>query len=201
MKEDASYHGRAQKKNTAWFLPRPNKHKYKGGMPLFCEKWLVELALDILCVRDEDVRILNLFCGMNRYGVRVDLNPEVEPDYLLDAHECSEPLLKKEGKFDIILADPPYSNKEAAKLYSGVKLPRLDYESWTYECERLMNPNGLLIVYHKFLMPNPNWVKFRIVKRVFVASRIRHLPRIAVYFQFKKKPLRRTPPIVLNRSV
>ncbi len=184
--EDFSYHSVAQRKNLGWFLPRPNKSKYRGGMPLYCEKWLVELALDILCERDEEVKILNLFCGMNQYGTRVDLNPEVEPDYLLDSHECSEVLLKEEGKYDVILADPPYSNKEANMLYPDVKLPKLDYESWTYECQRLLRPGGLLIIYHKYLVPNPNWARFRIVKRVFIASRILHVPRVAIYFQMKK---------------
>jgi len=154
-------------------------------MPLFCEKWLIELAFDILCTRDEEVRVLNLFCGMNQIGTRVDLNPEVEPDYLLDAHECSETLLKKEGKFDIILAYPQYYNKEDKSLYPDVKLPKLDYESWTYECQRLLNHGGLLIIYHKYLVSNPNWAKFKIVKRVFIGNRIKHVPRIAVYFQFK----------------
>lgn len=172
--------------NTAYFLPRPKPDHYRGGMPLGCENILIKTAKEILSQQDKNLRILNLFCGMNKYGIRVDLNPEVKPDYLLDAHTCSKILLEKESRFDIILADPPYSNKEAVELYSNVDLPKLDYKVWTYECEKLLNPNGLLIVYHKYIMPNPNWARFKVVKRVFIGHRIFHVPRIAIYFQSKR---------------
>lgn len=41
-------------KNLAWFLPRPKPDRYKGGMPLYAEEWLIELARDIL--RQEKVK-------------------------------------------------------------------------------------------------------------------------------------------------
>ena len=170
-------------KNIALFLPRPKPDYYRGGMPLGCEEALIHEAGKILGLTK--TKILNLFCGMNKFGIRVDLNPKVNPDYLLDAHTYSKTLLKKEGKFDIILADPPYSNKEAKELYGDVGLPKLDYNVWTWECEKLLNPNGLLIVYHKYIMPNPNWARFSVVKRVFVGTRVYHVPRVAIYFQSK----------------
>ena len=43
-----TYKSETQNKNIAWFLPRPKKDRYKGGMPLYCEEWLVHLAKDIL---------------------------------------------------------------------------------------------------------------------------------------------------------
>jgi len=180
-----TYRTENQKKNIAWFLPRPKRDHYRGGMPQGCEDWLIELAKDILCDRDREhnFRILNLFCGMNKHGIRVDLNPEVNPHYLIDAHYCSKIILEKEAKFDLIIADPPYSNKESKELYPEVNLPKLDYGVWTYECEKLLNPNGILIIYHKYIMPNPNWARFRIVKRVFVGTRTYHIPRVAIYFQ------------------
>jgi len=178
-----NYKSDKQEKNIAWFLPRPKPDKYRGGMPLGCEKWLLDLAKDLL--NNYNPRILNIFCGMNKYGIRVDLNPKVDPDYLLDVHVCSKILLEKEGKFNIILADPPYSNKEAWELYPDVELPKLDYEVWTRECEKLLNPKGILIIYHKFIVPNPCWASFEVIKRVFVGHRIYHSPRVAIYFQNK----------------
>ena len=51
-----------QEKNIAWYLPRPKRDRYKGGMPLWCEELILRLGRQLLC--NEDARILNLFCGM-----------------------------------------------------------------------------------------------------------------------------------------
>ena len=115
---------------------------------------------------------------MNKYGFRVDIKPDVKPDLVADIHQLSR-FVKKE-KFDVILADPPYSNEEANKIYGT---PRLIYKQWTQECEKLLVPGGLLIVFHKYLMPNPNPTVFKIAKRVFIGFKIFHLPRVAVFFK------------------
>lgn len=169
------YETEAQQKNIAWCLPRPKQDHYKGGMPLHAERWCLQLARDIL--EKPEAEVLNLFCGMNMEGFRVDIQPEVEPDLLCDAHILSTQL---DHKFDIIFADPPYSNLESKELYGT---PDLKYKTWTSEATKLLNPGGLLIVYHKYLMPNPNPEVYKVVKRVFIASRVYHVPRVAVYFQ------------------
>lgn len=176
------YKSETQKKNIAWFLPRPRPDHYKGGMPLYAEEWIIELAKDIL--NEQDIKLLNLFCGMNKLGVRVDINPEVNPDHIYDAHKVSQ-CFGKNTKFDIILADPPYSNEESKEIYD-IKIP-LKYKVWTAECDKLLKPGGLLIVYHKYVMPNPNPDKYGVVKRVFIGNRTHHLPRVAIYFRKKKK--------------
>lgn len=84
--------------------------------------------------------------------------------------------------YDIILADPPYSTEEAKEIYGT---PRLSYKKWTAEAEQLLNPKGLLIVYHKYVMPNPNPDIFEVAKRVFIGNRTYHLPRVAIYFRKK----------------
>ena len=141
------YKSETQQKNLAWFLPRPKPDHYKGGMPLHCEKWLLELAGDILKKDFEKCEILNAFAGMNKYGTRVDLNMEVKPDLAIDMHEAAKYF--KNNCFDIILADPPYSNEEAKQLYDT---PKLNYKKWTQECTKILRPGGLLIVYHKYIM-------------------------------------------------
>jgi len=171
------YRSETQKKNLAWFLPRPKPDHYKGGMPLYCEEWLMELAIDILACPNP--RILNVFCGMNKFGFRVDLNEEVKPDLVCDIHHLSDHL---HDKFDVILADPPYSNEEQKKLY-GDKFPKLSYSKWSKECTKLLDQNGLFIVYHKTLMPNPDPTIYSIAKRVFIGNRVYHVARIAVYYQ------------------
>ncbi len=171
------YKSETQQKNLAWFLPRPKPDRYKGGMPLYCEEWLIDLAKDIL--QKDKIRLLNLFCGMNKFGVRVDIKKEVNPEFVCDAHNVSQ-ITKK--KFDVILADPPYSTEESKELY-GTK--PLKYKTWTSECDKILKEGGLLIVYHKYVMPNPDPEKYEVVKRVFIGNRTYHLPRIAIYFRKK----------------
>jgi 16S rRNA G966 N2-methylase RsmD len=167
-----------QQKNIAWFLPRPKPDRYKGGMPLYCEDWLLELACDILNKSLKEIKLINLFCGMNKYGVRVDINNDVKPDVFADAHFLSNHFDNE--SFDIILADPPYSNEEAKEIYGT---PKLNYKKWTAEYSKILKQNGLLIVYHKYVMPNPDKDLYRVVKRVFIGNRTYHLPRVAIYFQ------------------
>ena len=175
------YKSDTQTKNIAWYLPRPKKDHYKGGMPLYCEEWLIELAKDILQMKKLD--ILNLFCGMNRYGFRVDIKSEVKPDLIIDAHKILTTELAHK-RFDLIIADPPYSDEEAKELYDT---PKLNYMKWTKQCDWVLRPGGLLCIYHKYIMPNPDPRKYEVVKRVFIGNRIYHLPRVAIYF--KKKQL------------
>jgi 16S rRNA G966 N2-methylase RsmD len=163
-------------KNLAWFLPRPKKDRYKGGMPLYAEEWLIELAKDIL--EEEDITLVNLFSGMTQYGVRVDIKEEVKPDICEDAHDFAKHFEKE--SVDVILADPPYSNEESEELYGT---GNLKYKTWTAECDQILREGGLLIVYHKYVMPNPNPEKYEVVKRVFIGNRTYHLPRVAIYFR------------------
>ena len=142
---------------------------------MYGEEWLIRLAKDIL--GKEDVKILNCFCGMGKCGLRVDIRKEVRPDILCDMHKISSVI---KDKFDVILADPPYSDDESKELYGT---PKLNYKKWTAECDKLLKPKGLLIVYHKYVMPNPNPDKYAVEKRVFIGSRTYHLPRVAIYFR------------------
>lgn len=173
------YNAKAQTDmNLAWFLPRPKQDHYKGGMPLHCESWLIQLAKDILNMPDSTLNMVNLFCGMNKYGLRIDIKEEVNPHILSDAHNFSDKLHGKQQ--DFILADPPYSNEEAAEIYGT---PKLNYKIWTAECDKVLRPGGLLCVYHKYVMPNPNPTKYKVVKRVFIGNRPYHLPRVAIFFR------------------
>ena len=61
-------------------------------------------------------RVLHLFSGSlpgGTPGIRVDINPEREPDLCCDAEKLSESL--PAGKVDLILADPPYSESDALR--------------------------------------------------------------------------------------
>jgi hypothetical protein len=173
-----------QSKNIAWYLPRPKRDHYKGGMPLYAEEWIFNLAKQILHISSPS--ILNIFCGMNKYGFRVDILKEVKPDLVCDCHHLTKHL---KNKFDIIFADPPYSNQESKQLYGT---PKINYKKWTSEALKLLKPNGLLIVYHKYIMPNPDPSTLQVIKRVFIGNRTRHVPRVAIFFQRKNAIQRKT---------
>jgi len=173
------YKSEIQQRNIAWYLPRPKPDHYKGGMPLYAEQWLLELAKDIL---EKEISVLNLFCGMNKEGFRIDIKPGVKPDLVADAHSFASQVNQK---FNVILADPPYSDLEAQELYGT---PKLKYKKWTNECDKVLVKGGLLIIYHKFVVPNPNPEKYIVVKRVFIGNRTWHLPRVAIYFMKKTNP-------------
>ena len=181
-----------QEKNIAWVLPRPKPDHYKGGMPLHAEKWLLKLAMKL--TKSSGAKILNLFCGMNKMGLRVDIKKEVNPDICCDVHKLTNYIQPTEF-YDIILADPPYSNKEAKELYGT---PKLNYKIWTQECDKVLKPGGILIVYHKYIMPNPNPEKYKIVKRVFIGTRTYHVPRVAIFFRKKISQTKRVTPIACD---
>ena len=84
------------------------------------------------------------------------------------------------------MADTPNSNEESKQLYGTGKI---NYKKWTSECDKILKEGGLLIVYHKLVMPNPNPDKFEVVKRVFIGNRTYHLPRVAIYFKKKEVSL------------
>ena len=169
-----------QDKNDCWFLPRPKPDHYKGGMPLHCEGWLLREAEMLL--GKEDLNILNLFCGMNTHGFRVDVNEEVNPDLLCDVHTLSEKLPSSQREsFDFVLADPPYSTEENMQLY-GLKAP-LRYKQWTSEADKFLKVGGIFCVYHKYMKPNPAPERYECVRRICVLNRTNHLPRVAMFWK------------------
>jgi SAM-dependent methyltransferase len=149
-------------------LPRPRTDRYKGGFPLHAEiKLIRECGHDPK--KEPSLRILHPFGGRAEYGIRVDVNPEVEPDVVADAHN----LPFKDGTFDIVILDPPYSDELSKELYNTGKL---NFRKFTSEAVRVLKESGWLIVYHWVSTPQiPNTV---MRKRVLIETRTWHRPRI-----------------------
>ena len=59
----------------------------------------------------------------------------------------------------------------------------MNYKIWVNEADKLLSIGGLLIIYHKYIMPNPDTNKYSVIKRVFIGTRVYHVPRIAIIFQ------------------
>ncbi len=85
--------------------------------------------------------ILHLFSGSltkEVEGDRFDVNPNVEPDIVGDAHKLSEIVTKK---YDLILADPPYSEEDA--LHYGTAM--VNRNKIVAECSLVLEEGGFLI--------------------------------------------------------
>lgn len=116
-----------------WSLPRPHG-PYRWTFP---SSFLQRLSV---LIDFEGKDILHLFCGISDFGtVRVDINPEVEPDMILDLSKDRLPF--PDNSFDVVVADPPYKD---FKPYCFVK-----------EAVRVLKPKGFFIVLHWLIYITP----------------------------------------------
>lgn len=160
--------------NVVWVLPRPKKNKYKGGFPLwFEEKILKHFGYDYK-THDLKDRVCHMFAGMTKYGFRIDLKPEVNPDMIGDCHELPLP----DNMFELVILDPPYNNELSKTLYNTGKLK---YKDYIKEAVRICKPEGHIVMYHWVITPRPQGTKF--VSRIVVLTRVWHRPRVCCIFQ------------------
>lgn len=150
--------------NLAWVLPRPNKSKYIGSFPLHFEKKLLRL----LNIDLKKHKILHPFGGKAEFGTRVDINKEVKPDYIGDAHNLD---IFEDNTFDLVILDPPYNENYSKRLYKTNKIP-LKYKKYTSEAVRVCKEGGYVVMYHYVATPSiPNTILF---KRIFMETRMWH---------------------------
>lgn len=151
-----------------WVLPRPSKSKYKGSFPLHLEKKLWR-------VLGEPEKVLHPFGGMSEIGDRVDVNPEVNPTWIGDAHDMN---WIEDNTYDLVILDPPYDNEQAKILY-GTK--PLRYKTYVGEAVRVCKPGGHVAIYHWVMTPRPD--ETRLVKRIVILTRVWHRPRVCMIYQ------------------
>lgn len=153
--------------NLSMVLPRPAKSKYPGSFPLHFEKKLMELY-------SYPKIVLHPFGGMAEFGFRIDINPEVKPDIIADAHQ----LPIKNDSVDMVVLDPPFSLDAAYKIYNTT---RVHY--WTYinEAIRVCKLGGFIVMYHIIFYPKPKQLKWH--RRIFVGTQVWHRPRVALIWQ------------------
>jgi len=149
---------------VAWVLPRPSKSKYIGSFPLHFERKL----LNLLSMNEHDYKILHPFGGKAEFGVRCDINPDVEPDYVCDAHD-----LPFGNEFDLVVLDPPYSNDLSVELYGTGKL---HFKKYTAEASRVCKIGGYVVMYH--VRSTPSIIGCEFVKRILIETRVWHQGRI-----------------------
>ena len=151
--------------SLAWVLPRPNKSRYVGSFPLHFEGKLLRL-LDIDPTKH---MILQPFGGKAEFGVRCDINPEVEPHFVCDAHN----LPFGDNLFDLVILDPPYSEEYSKRLYGTGKVK---FKTYTAEAVRVCKEGGLVVMYH--YLATPSIRNTILVKRILMETRSWHKARI-----------------------
>lgn len=102
-------------------------------------------AFEILGVttRAQAEQILHVCSGSMRFGVTVDIRPEMNPTIVADARN----LPFADNSFHWIMADPPYSKEYAQNLYGTGEVypsPHLLCD----ECLRVLKPGGRLGFMH-----------------------------------------------------
>lgn len=86
-------------------------------------------------------KILHLFSGSldgSVKGLRMDINPELEPDIVGDAERLSEYIHEP---LELILADPPYSEEDAEHYGT----PMVNRNKVVSECAKVLQSGGYLV--------------------------------------------------------
>jgi len=114
-----------------------SKRKFYGEYPpSFLER--------IMSMFPDCEEIVHLFSGSldeNTTGIRFDINPDLDPtpNIIGDAHRLSEYF--EEDSVDLIIADPPYSEEDAAHYGT----PLINRNKVVKECHKILKPGGFLV--------------------------------------------------------
>ena len=95
----------------------------------------------IMAMFPDAERVLHLFSGSLPPGDydRLDINPKLKPEICADAERLSE--FVKPGYYDLILADPPYSEEDA----SHYGYPLVNRNKVVKEVAKVLRKGGYLI--------------------------------------------------------
>lgn len=156
-----------------WTLPRPRKPYYPGSFPLHFEKKLIRL-LNMDEIQDHE-EIFHPFGGYAEFGIRNDLNPEVNPNYSLDAHDLSD---LGSDIYKLVICDPPYNDKLSEEMY---KTPPVKYKTYIEEAVRVCQPRGFIASYHWLWTPKPKGTEYH--KIIVVLPGQWHRARICCIFR------------------
>lgn len=151
-----------------WVLPRPRPDCYVGSFPLHFEQKLHRLL-------GSPAKVLHPFGGLAEIGDSVDLNETTTPTWVGDAHDLH---WIADNTYDLVILDPPYSDEEAAWLYST---PRLKPGRFTAEAVRVTRVGGHVAVYHRQQPRRPEGT--RLIHRIVILTRTGHAPRVCFVFE------------------
>ena len=150
-----------------WVLPRPRKPYYPGSFPLHFEIKLIRLL-------DNPKKILHPFGGYAEHGIRLDLNKDVKPTAMADAHNL--PFLSEH--FDLVICDSPYNDKLSEEMY---KAPKVHYRKYINEAVRVSKVGGYIVSYHWLWTTRP--LKTEYYKIIVILPGQHHRPRVCCIFK------------------
>jgi hypothetical protein len=91
-------------------------------------------------------KVLNLFAGkvkLNLDEVRVDIDPLMNPDYLMEAEEFVDKAIKDGMRFDTIILDPPYNLRKSREKYGGRYIG--SFTKIKNKLSKILNEEGFII--------------------------------------------------------
>ena len=150
-----------------------NKSRYYGAYPHSYLKRIKSMFPDCKTT-------LHLFSGsLTKEDVgneiRFDINNQYDPTIVGDAYKLSKYF---EECFDLILADPPYSNEDA-KQYGTAMINRNEVVK---ECVKILKPNGFLVWLDQ-VYPMYRKSELRLVGTIGLIRSTNHRVRMVFIFQ------------------
>ena len=128
---------------TVWKCTNPLRN---GQSQAFPQRFLLNLEKQY---PTKDKKILWIFCGGIRPSKNNDTNdirPETNATYVCSFDKIPE---TANGKYDMIIADPPYNQLYAAEWKSDLPKPKYIIR----EAYRLLKSNGILLLFHIIVVP------------------------------------------------
>lgn len=149
------------------------KSEYYGGYPYGYLKRIKALFPD-----KKD--ILHLFSGRVAKdvfdGLTIDINPDNKPDIIGDAHKLSE--VVPHGKFDLVLADPPYSVEDCEHYNT----PMVRRNTITRQLAIIL-PKGAHVVWLDQVLPMYRKDTFKTVGYIGMVKSTNHRFRVITIFE------------------
>jgi len=129
----------------------------------------------------EAKNVLHLFSGVVEKGTwpnetTFDINPDLEPDVVGDAHELSKYF--EDGNFDLIVADPPYS-QEDANHYGTSMINRYKVIK---ECYKVLKIGGF-VCWLDQVLPMYTKKEFKLVGTIGIVRSTNHRFRLLSIFE------------------
>ena len=156
-----------------WRHPSFDSPYYIGMFPKGYEERMWRLL-----GKPDPERVLHVFGGMAKIGVRIDINPDVEPDHIMDAHS----LEFEDETFRAVICDPPFSDNDNKNKYKNQDAQPLNTKKWMAEASRVCERDGFIVTRHFWELPCPpecsEWMKI-----ILVQSRGRMMHTVQVFMK------------------